>query len=73
MMSCSKRSGADEVLSNPGLSSLLSGRQILLRSLCLFSGDVRLVTTWINWQAGNVECAPGINAIVEATHNTPPR
>lgn len=76
MMPCSKQSRADayadEVLSNPGLSSLVNGRQISLRSLCLLSGDVRLVTTWMNWQASSVKCAPGIYALVEATHNTPP-
>jgi hypothetical protein len=73
MMRCSNQSRTDEAISNAGLSSLLNGRQIFLHSLPPLSGDVRLVTTWMNWQASCVECTPGIHTLVEATRNTPPR
>jgi len=75
-MSRIKISGADthddEALCKPHFSSLLEGRRISFRVLRVLSGGARLMTIWLNQEAGGVYHAVDIRATLEATRHPPP-
>ena len=72
MIVCSKRSRA-ALSVDEAFSSFLGGRHLLPRSGGMLSEDASPVTSWLHWQAGSVDHAQGIHALVEAMHNTPPQ
>jgi hypothetical protein len=71
MIVCSKRSRA-ALSVDEAFSSFQGGRHLLPRSGGMLSADANPVTSWLHWQAGSVDHAQGIHALVEAMHNTPP-
>lgn len=63
----------DEALCKPRFSSFLDGRRIPVHFLRVLSRDARLMTIWLNQEAGGVYHAADIRAILEAVFHTPPR